>query len=37
MTAEIFIAALKKARLNYEPQACGKQKCGTKHTGQTTK
>ncbi len=35
MTAEVFIAALKSAKLDYEPQSCGKQQCGTRQTSQT--
>lgn len=36
MNTESFISALEKALLNYEPQACGKQSCGTKHTSKTS-
>ena len=35
MNTKNFISALAKATLNYEPQSCGKQKCGNRHTGQT--
>ena len=32
---EAFISALNEARLSYDPNSCGKQVCGTKHTHQT--
>lgn len=35
MNSKNFVSALAKAALKYEPQDCGKQKCGNKHT-QTT-